>query len=55
MNIDKKTLAALIDAYADAKASRNQYLMNTMVSQVESALDSIFNETPVLEEAPNEP
>lgn len=46
--MNKKDLAALIDAYADAKASRNQYLISTMVSQLESALDGIFgaeNET----------
>ena len=55
MTLDKKTLAALIDAYADAKATKNQHLVNTMVSQVEAALNSIFDETPVAEETPNEP
>ena len=55
MTLDKKTLAALIDAYADAKASKNQHLVNIMVSQVESALDTIFSETPAQEESPNEP
>jgi len=43
--LDKKTLASLIDAYADAKASKNQYLQNMMVSQVQLALDSLFGDT----------
>lgn len=38
----KKELATLIDAYADAKASRNQHLVNSMVSQLEQAVDSLF-------------
>jgi len=42
MEMNKKSLAALIDAYADAKASRNQHLVNTMVSQLEQALDMVF-------------
>lgn len=40
----KKDLAALIDAYADAKVSRNEHLVNTMVAQLEQALDSIFTD-----------
>jgi len=40
--MSKKDLATLIDAYADAKASRNQHLVNSMVAQLEQALDSIF-------------
>jgi len=40
--MDKRTLAQLVDAYADAKASRNQHLMNSMVSQLEQALDLVF-------------
>lgn len=46
MQIGKKDLATLIDAYADAKASRNQHLVNSMVSQLEQALDSIFPSEP---------
>lgn len=42
MEMNKKDLAALIDAYADAKASRNQHLVNTMVAQLEQALDMVF-------------
>lgn len=42
MEMNKKSLAALIDAYADAKASRNQHLVNTMVAQLEQALDMVF-------------
>ena len=40
--LSKKDLATLVDAYADAKASRNQHLVNSMVSQLEQALDSLF-------------
>lgn len=42
MKMNKKSLAALIDAYADAKVSRNQHLVNTMAAQVEQALDMVF-------------
>lgn len=38
----KKDLATLIDAYADAKASRNQHLVNSMVAQLEQALNAVF-------------
>ena len=38
----KKDLAQLVDAYADAKVSRNPHLVNTMVAQLEQALDSLF-------------
>ena len=38
----KKDLAVLIDAYSEAKTSRNQHLVNTMVAQLEQALDSLF-------------
>jgi hypothetical protein len=40
--MDKRTLAQLVDAYADAKASRNQHLINYMVTQLEQALDLVF-------------
>lgn len=40
--MNKKDLATLIDAYADAKASRNQHLVNSMVAQLEQALDGLF-------------
>lgn len=40
--MDKRTLAQLIDAYADAKASRNQHLVNSMVAQLEQALEGLF-------------
>lgn len=38
----KKDLATLIDAYADAKASRNQHLVNSMVAQLEQSLNAVF-------------
>ena len=40
--MNKKDLATLIDAYADAKTSRNQHLVNSMVAQLEQALDGLF-------------
>lgn len=40
--MNKKEFATLIDAYADAKASRNQHLINSMVSQLEQGLDLLF-------------
>jgi hypothetical protein len=40
--MDKRTFAQLVDAYADAKASRNQHLINYMVTQLEQALDLVF-------------
>lgn len=46
----KKELATLIDAYADAKASKNHHLLNVMVAQLEKALDSIFTEETTPEE-----
>jgi hypothetical protein len=44
--MDKKELAVLIEAYAEAKASRNPFLVNVMVPKVEKALDEIFPEPP---------
>lgn len=40
----KKDLAILIDAYSEAKASRNTHLVNTMVAQLEQALNEVFGE-----------
>lgn len=52
--MNKKDLATLIDAYADAKASRNQHLVNSMVAQLEQALDGLFADSgDELEEAPS--
>jgi len=49
----KKELATLIDAYSDAKASGNKYLTQTMIAQLERALDEVFGidpaETPMVE------
>lgn len=44
MPISKKEFSALIDAYADAKVSKNPVLMNMMVSQMERAIDLLFAE-----------
>ena len=40
----KKELAILIDSYADAKSSGNKYLVQTMIAQLEQALNQIFGE-----------
>ena len=37
----KAELASMIDAYADAKASGNKYLVNKMVKELEYALDEV--------------
>lgn len=49
--MDKKEFATLIDAYASAKMSRNQYLIDNMVAQIEQGLDFLFPESPVDPEA----
>ena len=40
--MNKEALAELIDAYADAKATKNKVLVQTMIKQLELALDSLF-------------
>ncbi len=50
--MNKKNLATLIDAYADAKLSGNEHLVNSMVAQLEQAMDSVFANN---ENAPVEP
>jgi len=40
----KKELATLIDAYSDAKASGNKYLTQTMITQLEQALNQVFGQ-----------
>lgn len=45
MKINKKELVLLIDAYADAKASRNPHLIGVMAKQLEQTLDIMFEET----------
>jgi hypothetical protein len=44
MPISKRDFGALIDAYADAKASRNPVLVNMVAPQLEQALDKVFAE-----------
>ena len=39
--MDKEKLAELIDAYADAKASKNRILVESMIEKLEVALNSI--------------
>ncbi len=42
--MNKEALAELIDAYADAKASNNKLLVQTMIKQLEVTLDALFKE-----------
>jgi len=48
----KKELAILIDSYADAKASQNKHLINTMIKQLEMALEEILGPESDEEPAP---
>tara|TARA_Y100000389_G_scaffold204013_1_gene254517 strand:+ start:5509 stop:5697 length:189 start_codon:yes stop_codon:yes gene_type:complete len=43
--MDKETLAALIDAYADAKATKNKILIKSMIENLERALNIMFPES----------
>jgi hypothetical protein len=43
--MNKEVLAALIDAYADAKASKNKILIQSMIEKLEGALNELFPET----------
>ena len=42
--MSKEALAELIDAYADAKASNNKLLIQTMIKQLEITLDVLFKD-----------
>ena len=42
--MNKEALAELIDAYADAKASNNKLLIQTMIKQLEVTLDLLFKD-----------
>ncbi len=52
--MDKETLAALIDAYADAKATKNKILIKSMIENLERALNIMFPESAEQEENPEE-
>lgn len=43
--MNKKDLAMLIDAYADAKRTDNKYVISVIGSQLEQALDQIFSDS----------
>ena len=45
--MNREVLAALIDAYADAKASKNKILIQSMIEKLEGALNEIFPEPPL--------
>jgi|SaaInlV_120m_DNA_3_1039746.scaffolds.fasta_scaffold00476_7 hypothetical protein len=47
MAINKESVAEIIDAYADAKASKNKVLIHTMIRQLEAVLNEIFPEDAV--------
>ena len=49
----KAEFAQCIDAYADAKASGNKYLVKKMIEDLEVALNELFGEEPV--SAPDAP
>lgn len=40
----KAEFAQLIDAYADAKASNNKYLIQRMIEDLEKALNALFSD-----------
>lgn len=42
--MDKRKLAGLIDAYADAKTSGNKILIQKMVEELEQTLNVLFPE-----------
>lgn len=42
--MNRESLAALIDAYADAKASKNKILIQSMIEKLEQALIELFPE-----------
>jgi hypothetical protein len=42
--MNRKELAALIDAYADAKVSGNEYLCVMTIERLEKALEALFPE-----------
>ena len=50
--MDKSTFAELIDAYADAKASKNKVLIKVMINQLEQALSFVFPDAPNENDAP---
>jgi hypothetical protein len=51
----KKELATLIDAYADAKASGNKYLVQNMIEQLQQALDEVCGpDVPTISESEDE-
>jgi hypothetical protein len=41
--ISKQQLATLIDAYAAAKATDNDHLVDTMTVQLRSAIDNLYS------------
>jgi hypothetical protein len=45
--INKAEFAQLIDAYADAKASGNKYLVQKMIGDLEQALNFLFPDNEV--------
>ena len=52
----KAELASMIDAYADAKASGNKYLVQKMIEELEVTLDQICDSgEPVPAEIPQPP
>jgi hypothetical protein len=48
--MNKTEFAQLIDAYADAKASGNKYLVQRMIDDLEQALNGLFPQEEISEE-----
>lgn len=49
MTLKKEDLVVLIEAYADAKSTKNNHLVRSMAAQLEQALDSMFPATEEVE------
>lgn len=48
--MNKEDLAELIDAYADAKISRNKYLCQEMIDKLENALSDLYARLDTIED-----
>lgn len=50
--MNKEQLVQMIEAYADAKASNNSYLISLVAQQLSEAIGSLFPETEEVPKAP---
>ena len=49
--MNKEDLAELIDAYADAKISKNKFLCQEMINKLEEALSDLYARLDTIEES----